>query len=667
MRFLFLIISLFILSRTSAQVTEETESQLEQLAEEEEADTGDEGWLESMEQLLRHPLNINTATEEDLQQLRILHPLQIAHLLQYRRLFGPLLHKYELQAVPAWDPATIRKLVPYITVAATASATFYKMIAAGEHSVTMSWGTQLQTPAGYDRSLPAPFSGGKARLLLRYRFSSRTQLRWGYTGEKDAGERLSKTVFDFHSCHFYWKRQGWLRTIALGDFTMNMGQGLVQWQSLAFKKSSDAGTIRRQSAVILPYQSSGEFYFNRGMALGFARKKFLAHLFFSSRALDGNTETDSLAHISIGSFDVSGLHRTEREQAGRSSVRQLSYGGTLHYHQQWYRIGINGVRHVFSMPIQKPDAAYKQFAIRGTDWMNASIDYQGTFRNLHLFGELAIDRNLTPAFVHGSLLSLDKNVDLSLLYRNIGKEYQSLYGNAFTEQRLPSNENGLFAGLRLRSGSSWRLDAYYDLFRFPWLRFRGDAPGFGSEGLLQLTYQPNRQTEIILRYRREAKPLNDTDEDAAINTVSQKQRSGIRLHASLQLNRLFSLRARMETATYYANGSLPEQGFLFYAEGNLQTSLRAAVQARLLFFETGGFNSRIYAYESDVYGFSIPAHYDSGFRFYFNLRYHLSRNISCWFRFAQTVYSNRNASGSGLNLIKGNTVSDVKIQASYRF
>lgn len=123
----------------------------------------------------------------------------------------------------------------------------------------------------------------------------------------------------------------------------------------------------------------------------------------------------------------------------------------------------------------------------------------------------------------------------------------------------------------------------------------------------------------------------------------------------------------METTRHLANGSLPEHGFLFYAEGNLQTTLRAAVQARFLVFETEGFNSRIYAYESDVYGFSIPALYDKGFRFYVNLRYNLARNFSCWLRFAHTMYSNRNESGSGLNLVKGNTVSDVKIQASYRF
>jgi len=46
-----------------------------------------------------------------------------------------------------------------------------------------------------------------------------------------------------------------------------MGQGLIQWQSLAFKKSVDVTGIKRQSAVLCPYNSAGEFYFHRGAGI----------------------------------------------------------------------------------------------------------------------------------------------------------------------------------------------------------------------------------------------------------------------------------------------------------------------------------------------------------------------------------------------------------------
>ncbi|MBL0144814.1 MAG: hypothetical protein IPP48_02690 [Chitinophagaceae bacterium] len=59
-------------------------------------------------------------------------------------------------------------------------------------------------------------------------------------GEKDAGEQFfkgnQKQGFDFYSTHLFARNIGIVKALALGDFTVNMGQGLTQWQSLAFKK-----------------------------------------------------------------------------------------------------------------------------------------------------------------------------------------------------------------------------------------------------------------------------------------------------------------------------------------------------------------------------------------------------------------------------------------------
>jgi hypothetical protein len=43
--------------------------------------------------------------------------LQIDNLISYRNLFGNLISIYELQAIPAWEILTIKKLLPFITIA----------------------------------------------------------------------------------------------------------------------------------------------------------------------------------------------------------------------------------------------------------------------------------------------------------------------------------------------------------------------------------------------------------------------------------------------------------------------------------------------------------------------------------------------------------------------
>jgi hypothetical protein len=88
----------------------------------------------------------------------------------------------------------------------------------------------------------------------------------------------------------------------------------------------------------------------------------------------------------------------------------------------------------------------------------------------------------------------------------------------------------------------------------------------------------------------------------------------------------------------------------------------------LQYFETDGYNSRLYAYENDVlYSYSIPAFFDKGYRYYVTLNYDLTKKLSFWFRWAQTIYLEKDLIGSGLDEINRNKKSEVKLQARYLF
>jgi hypothetical protein len=87
---------------------------------------------------------------------------------------------------------------------------------------------------------------------------------------------------------------------------------------------------------------------------------------------------------------------------------------------------------------------------------------------------------------------------------------------------------------------------------------------------------------------------------------------------------------------------------------------------RLQYFETAGYNSRIYAYENDVlYSYSIPALFDKGFRYYLTLSYKVGKNFTCWIRCSQTVYRDKNSIGSGTDEIAGNKKTEIKIQGQW--
>ena len=89
---------------------------------------------------------------------------------------------------------------------------------------------------------------------------------------------------------------------------------------------------------------------------------------------------------------------------------------------------------------------------------------------------------------------------------------------------------------------------------------------------------------------------------------------------------------------------------------------------RLQYFETGGYDSRIYAYENDLlYTYSVPAFSDQGFRYYLNFNLNVRKNLTVWLRWSQTLYRDLVPGGSGPDEIIGNKRSEIRLQILWIF
>lgn len=653
------------------------EQQLENLTDATEEETEDDTYLQDLEQFRKNPINLNTADADELKQLRVLTDLQIVNLVLYRNLLGRFIHIYELQAVPSWDVFTIRKIIPFVVVATPVSLStdMKKRFSEGDHSLLLRLTQVLEKARGFDKSTSGTkYLGSPQRLFMRYRYNYKNLLQFGVVGDKDAGEQFFKGKqnkgFDFYSFHLFVRKIGAIQALAIGDFTVNMGQGLIQWQGLAFKKSVDVMGVKRQSAILRPYNSAGEFYFHRGAGITIQKNKIQATMFASIRKLSANFVADTVNNEDfISSFLTSGYNRTASEVADKNNLTQTAAGGNITYKSNRWHIGVNGIYYNFSLPVQKRDEPYNLYAISGSNWFNVSIDYSYTYKNLHFFGEAAADKNLNKAFINGALISVDPRVDISFVQRTINKAYQAVNGNAFTENTFPTNETGFYAGITIRPAAAWRFDAYADLYQFPWLKFLVDAPSSGKDFLAQLTYAPYRGVEIYTRFRTETKQTNQPDNTTTTNFLVKIPRQSWRTQVSYKLNPSIMLRNRTELLWYDNRGINNETGFLSYVDFLYKPMLASySGVLRLQYFETEGYNSRIYAYENDVlYGYSIPAFFDKGFRYYLTLNYDLTKKLSFWLRLAQTIYQNRASIGSGLDEINGNRRTEIKLQGRFIF
>src|SRR5690606_10803766 len=296
-------------------------------------------------------------------------------------------------------------------------------------------------------------------------------------------------------------------------------------------------------------------------------------------------------------------------------------------------------------------------------------DYGYTYRNLHFFGEAAMNNNQYLAFINGLMISTSGNVDMSFLYRNISKGYQTMYGSAFTENSMPTNEKGFFAGISIKANAAWKIDAYTDIFRFPWLKSRVDAPSNGSEYFVQVTYRPNKQLDMYSRYKVESKYINFNPRNFPMKPIVNIPKQSWRFQLSYKVTPEISLKTRTEMSWYDKRGEAASEGFLLYMDFFYKPNMKPlSGSIRLQYFDTDDYNSRLYAYENDLlYNYAIPVFYEKGYRYYLNLNYDVNKKLAFWFKIAQTLYSERESVGSGLDEIKGNHRTDLKMQMMYNF
>jgi len=361
-----------------------------------------------------------------------------------------------------------------------------------------------------------------------------------------------------------------------------------------------------------------------------------------------------------------GLHRNYSEFSKKDQLDEKIWGGTLLFSLNRIEIGASFLSYQFSPRLAADTSDLsRSFDFSGKDNYNMSAYYQTRYKQVHLYGEFGQSKSGGKAILQGMHIQAHPQLSLEIIYRHYDKDYQALYSNAFGEQSGVQNEEGFYFGMEFHPYPRWTILAYYDLYEFPWLKYRVNAPSTGHDYLSQIEYNPNKQVSIYFKFKQEEKPENNKDESIKIPVnVVKKQ---YRLHLSAKLNENWEIRNRFEFSEYVKEHK--EKGYLLYQDIIYHHSrLPFTASVRYALFDTDSYNSRIYAYENDIlYAFSIPAYFNKGSRFYFNFKYKFNRATSLYLRYARTQYANTTSLGSGNTEISGDTRSELKLQLKLSF
>lgn len=652
--------------------------------QEEEASFDYNDLFDRLAYLRRRPLDLNKATATDLAEFPFLTDLQRNALPIYRNQYGNLISIYELQAIPGFDVATIKQLLPFVTVTGPGLLNQERQTLGNNHQqVIMRWSRQLEKKNGFlvpDTDLTASrYLGSPDQLYFRYRFTRGDRISAGITAEKDAGEEFFKGSnrkgFDFYSAHLFIKNPVQrVKALALGDYAVTMGQGLLVYQGFAPRKSAVTTLVSRSGRPLRAFSSVSEYDFFRGAATVIDLGKNLDLLAFaSSRKRDANLDTqdgtdDPDAEFAT-SLQTSGLHRTKNELADRAAIQQNSAGASLKFQRKRLGIALNGLYEHLDKPLQRTAAVYNQYYFNGTSLLNMSIDYNWSLRNVYFFGETARSKNGAVSSINGLVAALDRRVDLALVLRNFARDYQSLNAKPFAETSSGGlNEKGAYLGLQVTPNKHWLLNAYFDQWHHDWLRFSVDAPSQGSEWLARATYIQKRKLEVYAQLRSEKKEENQPANETKIDQLVFRHNLQARLNLGLKLNPNVEWRSRLDLGSSEVPGDKTKGISLFQELIIKPQNSPFSASTRFAIFSTDGYNVRFYSYERDVLNaFSIPAYYDRGTRFYVNLGYRVNRQIRLEMRYATTYYPDQDMIGSGLETTNGHRRSEVKVQLRGEF
>jgi hypothetical protein len=644
-----------------------------------------EDLYETLLQYYRQPLDLNRASREELRSLFLLSEGQISALLQHLQENGRLISLYELQAIPGFDLITIRRLLPFVTVQSWGQIGQQpwreRLRNADNHSLLLRYDRTLQERRGYtppEGRSTTRYQGSPDKYLLRYRLSHPRDFSFGVTAEKDAGEAFTwnpgQRVYgvDFLSAHAQLYDRGAFKTIALGDYQLQFGQGLLLSSGLGVGKGSETiTTVRRSQLGIRPHTSSLETNFFRGAAATHRWRRLETTLFYSNRRVDASSG-DALAEdttlLTLGGLQTSGLHRTPTELANRQRAREQVMGGNITYRnpQQTFSLGVTALQTLYDVALQQKPEPYNLFTFSGSKNTTVGLHYSYLWQNFNFFGETARSGNGGLGTVNGVLASLSEKVEVALLYRYYAKDFQTLYGAAFGEGSRNQNESGLYTGLKLKLSNRWQLTGYYDRFAFPWLRYRVDAPSSGEEYLLRVQFMPSKTTLLYGQYQYERKARNETIAGEALRRVTDTHAHRYLLLLDVSPLPSLRLRSRVQASQFRQTG--PGRTGYFTAQDVSWEHGNTRLSARYALFDSDDYDTRLYVPEQDVlYGFSIPVFTGHGTHVYFLGQQRVTRHLDFWFKLSHTHYRGQSTISSGLEQIQGPQRTDVRAQVRYRF
>jgi hypothetical protein len=642
------------------------------LFSDEESAAGIDDLLEQCSLTVAQPIDLNSATAEDLSQLPFLSAGDVRSLLRYRYQYGAFRSRYELYLVPGLERQCVQLLLPFITLKAPAESSTRQNKLPIHQEFAAAANRCLNKAKGYRDATAERKAANKAYLgdpwheKVQYQITAGKGFSGGFSVEKDAGEQRRHCfpwVGDsFNGYLAYQRKRGVVRQLIAGDYRLMLGCGLLLNQQFSLGKSSLTSQLLAQSTRLTPHASTEEFKYLQGGAIDLRLRGRLRLLPFASlRPIDGIVSQGVLTSLS-----TDGLHQLQRQEERRHVARLGIYGLHASWNADRWEIGGNVLYSHFNLPYRRTQRYYNAHAFRGTQLTQGSIDYHYLGERIESKGEVALSDNGAMAMVHLLKGAWGERGHYLCLLRSFAHRYQQLWGNTFSESSDLQSERGIYLQSTWELTSHWATTVSADLFRLTRPKYGIPCASGGFEGQARAEYTSGAWSAVV-RYRLKHKAAKNNSQHEG--TLQRYYLHSADLIVSYTPASWLLLRTQIQERIYTRQWVAPHSGFGvtqritlrregFPLSGHLWGS----------WFDTDNYDTRLYLPDVSLrYSYSSAMVYGEGVRYGAMLSYKVTPRCTVEGKYTLCNYKGRLHLGSDLQEIPGNTRQDVWMQCRWHF
>ena len=617
---------------------------------------------ETLCDLEEQPININIATREQLEQLPFLNERQVEDICAYLYQYRQMQSLGELAMIPSIDFAT-RRLMTHFVVAGPLPEqgwpSFSDIFKQGRHELFFDGRIPFYKRRGEDNG----YLGGPIAHRFRYAFRHSDRVRIGITGTQDAGEpffgKHNPWGYDFYSFYVDVRHLGVLEQLTVGRYRVSAGMGLVLNNQFSAGKLMMTNTAGNMGNLLRPHASNYDGDYLQGAA---ATLRLTQGVEFTAFASYRGIDATLAAHDdTITTIVTTGYHRTLTEVDKKNNTHETLVGTHLGVRIGGWRFGATAAYSHLDRTLQ-PDitAIYRRYYPSGNNFWNVSADYGYTTHRFSFSGETAVGKDGGMATINSMNVEAAERLTLTLLHRYYAAKYQALHANAFSEGGRTQNEHGIYVGAQWNPSNHLLLQAYTDYVHFTEPRFIASHASNTWDNMLQATVS-HGACSWTARYRLRYRQRDNREKTALINQWEQRGRLAFTYDGGW----LKSTTQGDVAHSQYEKGSL---GWMVSERLSAQVDKRVLLTASVGYFHTDDNDSRIYTMEPGLlYRFAAPSFEGEGLRMTFAARIDPTPRFALIARLQSTNYFDRDHISSGLQQIDHSSMTDLQLQARWKF